>query len=621
MENYERNMECIKQIRASLYQQIEGYKGEIDNHENLIAISQSSRDGNKFLTIIRDCVEYRMNSNYRPLEEANRWSKQYDLINVNVILQVFGFGNGYCIRELKSKLRDGDRIIVVEPSYELFLHVLHEYDIVDILEDVRVSLTVTELNVSMLGVLLSQYVHWMNLQSQIICIHPQYDKCFGNECKEYLAKIEDSNYRTLVNRNTEAYFGRDLVNNTIYNYRFIPNSNYLMELVGKINKDIPAIIVAAGPSLDLNIEELKRAKGRAVIIATDTALRYLYKHGIQADFAVTMDPQKPPSYFDNIEFEDLPLFCGSEANKNALCKHRGRKIWFGCHSFISTLYQRFGKKISTYNPGGSVATAAFSIGKTLGFETIILIGQDLAYKGDITHAEGDICRVQNEESGICYLEGIDGKPVKSRHDWKIYLKWFESSILETKGMGRVIDATEGGAKIHGTEIMTLKDAIDLYCKEPIDVAEIMQQLPVTFDRQGLKLIYDYLEQAHQEVKSFPSKAEEVVTLCKKGLNELKKANRPSKLAQIGKEIVERNKDIAEKPVFTLIDNIIKHDALKEIQEICVINKDEREGFIETYESTQSIFISVGKASEEIEPLLKEAVEEFNKYVRSESDAK
>jgi hypothetical protein len=619
MDNFDKNVDCMKQVRPKLYQQLQEHK--VEGVIELLVASEPSRDGNKFMTITRDGVEYRMNSNYRPLEEATRWSKQYELVNVNVILHIFGLGNGYCIRELINKLRKGDHIIIVEPSYQSFLHVLHEYDITDILEDVRVSLTVTELNVSMMGVLLSQHVHWMNLQSQIICVHPQYDKVFNEECKEYLAKLEENNYRTLVNRNTEAFFGRDLVNNTIFNYKYIPNSNYLLELVGKIRTDIPAIIVAAGPSLDLNIEELKRAKGKAVIVATDTALRYLHKHGIEADFAVTMDPQKPPTYFDNTNFEQMPLFCGSEANRDAICKHKGRKIWFGCHSFFNTLYQGFGKKISLYNPGGSVATAAFSICKTLGFETIILIGQDLAYKGEVTHAEGDVCRVQNEEEGICYVEGIDGKPIKSRHDWYIYLKWFESSILETKGMGKVIDATEGGAMIHGTEIMTLREAIDLYCKEQIDVKRIMEEIPVTFNVQELQRVYEYLENAYQEVKKFPKMANEIVTLCNKGLSELKKSNQPPKLAQIGKQIVERNILIAERPVYSLVDNIVKHDALKEVQEMCVINEDEKEGFTQTYVSTKKIFTSVGAASKEIEPLLKEAVEEFKNTLRGEMDVR
>ena len=607
-------MECIKQLRPKLYHKMQEYQDESQEQE-IELVSQRSKDGNQFLTLTRDGVEYRMNSNYRPLEEASRWGKQYELINVNVILHVFGLGNGYCVRELKHKLRNGDHIIVVEPSYQLFLHVLHEYDISDLLNDRRISLTITELDVSMLGVLLSQYVHWINLQSQIICVHPQYDKAFSSECKAYLAKLNENNYRTLVNRNTEAFFGRDMVHNTIYNYRYIPNSNTLLELVGKIRKDVPAIIVAAGPSLDQNIEELKRAKNKAVIIACDTALRYLYKHQIVADFAVTMDPQKPPSYFDHTNFEHMPLFCGSDANREALCKHEGRKIWFGCHSFFTNLYHGFDKRISIYNPGGSVATAAFSICKTLGFETIILIGQDLAYKGEITHAQGDICKVQGEEEGICYVEGIDGKPIKSRHDWQIYLKWFESSILETKGEGRVIDATEGGAKIQGTEIMTLKEAIDLHCKDTIDINSIMEQLPVTFTKQQLQLVFLYLTKAYEDVKEFPKAVDEIVALCNRGLQEFKKKRRPERLAQIGKEIIVQNERVAKLPVYNLVDNIVKRDALKEVEDMCVINEDEKQGFLDTYESTKKIFQAVGNASKEIEPILLEACEEFKKYVK------
>lgn len=620
MNNYDKNMESIKQVRPQLYQQIQDYKKSADDIHKLAFVSQSSRDGNQYLTIVKDDVEYRMNSNYRPLEEANRWSQQCDLLNINVVIQMFGLGNGYCVRELVKKLRKNDHIIVVEPSYELFLHVINEYDISDILEDVRVSLTITELSQSMFGVLLSQYIHWMNIKSQVICIHPQYDKCFHLEHKEYLEKLKENNYRTLVNRNTEAYFGRDLVNNTIHNFKYIPNSNYILELKGKIPTNVPAIIVAAGPSLDLNIEELKQAKGKAIIFATDTALRYLYKHGIVADFAVTMDPRKPPSYFDDTAFEQLPLFCGSDANRLALCKHQERKIWFGCHDFFNILYRSFGKRISILNPGGSVATAAFSLCKTLGFENIILIGQDLAYKGEVTHAEGDICSVQDEEDGICYVEGIDGNPIKSRHDWYIYLKWFENAISETKSTGNVIDATEGGAKIHGTEIMTLKEAIQKFCIQPVDVKAIMEQIPNTFQKDDLRKALDYLEDAYNDVLTLPRKAEEIVTLCNKGLNEIKKTQRSGKIAQIGKQIVDRNKEITQKPVYTLVDNIIKHDVLNELQEIAVVHKDAGEGFKKTYESTKTIYKSVSNAARELEPLLKEAFEAFKLQVRGDHDA-
>lgn len=49
----------------------------------------------------------------------------------------------------------------------------------------------------------------------------------------------------------------------------------------------------------------------------------------------------------------------------------------------------------------------------------------------------------------------------------LYRKWFESQIVRYPRLD-VIDATEGGAKIEGSEIMTLKEAIERECKTDID---------------------------------------------------------------------------------------------------------------------------------------------------------
>ncbi|WP_373845633.1 6-hydroxymethylpterin diphosphokinase MptE-like protein, partial [Clostridium sp.] len=59
-----------------------------------------------------------------------------------------------------------------------------------------------------------------------------------------------------------------------------------IECVKDKYKDIPAIIVSAGPSLDKNISELKRAEGKALIIATDAVLTTLKNHGIVPDAVV-----------------------------------------------------------------------------------------------------------------------------------------------------------------------------------------------------------------------------------------------------------------------------------------------------------------------------------------------
>lgn len=619
MNYYEMNIECIKQVRSLLYSYIKDYESLEEKESTITMITEPSRDDNLYTRIIKDNQEYRLNSNYRPLEEAKRWGKQFELDGINIVVQMFGLGNGYFLRELCDKLKKGDHIIVVEPSYQLFRHVLANYDMRDILSDIRISIVIPILSKSMFEVLLSQYVHWMNFKSQLRCIHPQYDKCFTEEYKEYRIRLDENDFRTLVNRNTEAYFGIDIVKNAIDNYRYLPESNYLLELKGKFPKDVPVIIVSAGPSLDLNIEELKQAKGKAIILATDTALRYLHKHGIVADFAVTVDPKKPPNYFDHTEFEFMPMFCGLNSNRDVLCKHKGRKIWFGNNDFIEGLYQSLGHQISGLGIGGSVATAAFSICKSFEFKTIILIGQDLAYKGNVTHAEGDICNIQSEEDGICYVEGIDGTQVKSRHDWFIYLKWFENSIDDTMNIGRVIDATEGGALIHGTEIMTLKEAIKQYCTRDIDVTAILSQIPHTFGPPELEVARQYLKKAYEDSKELPEQAENIIHKCEEVIRLRDKPNYSKKIELIGNEIMNANQAVASRCIYPLLDNYIIHDTFTEIEKMCSVGKEE-EDFIRTYETTKLVFQAIRSASREIEPLLKDALDNFN-YTRSERDVK
>lgn len=61
------------------------------------------------------------------------------------------------------------------------------------------------------------------------------------------------------------------------------------QLDGTIPNTIPAIVVSAGPSLNNNIMELKKAVGKAFIIAVDTAVKPLVKAGIIPDMFAMLD--------------------------------------------------------------------------------------------------------------------------------------------------------------------------------------------------------------------------------------------------------------------------------------------------------------------------------------------
>ncbi|MBC7368204.1 MAG: DUF115 domain-containing protein [Undibacterium sp.] len=57
---------------------------------------------------------------------------------------------------------------------------------------------------------------------------------------------------------------------------------------------LPAFICGAGPSLDVSLPALAAAADRAVIFSADSALRALARHGVAADFAVSIDAAKVP---------------------------------------------------------------------------------------------------------------------------------------------------------------------------------------------------------------------------------------------------------------------------------------------------------------------------------------
>ena len=84
----EENMKALE-ARALLYDVI---KEKIDNKEFDCSYIEEidSRDGHKSLCINKDGKNIRLNSLYRPIQEADKWVEQFDFNNINVSVVMFG---------------------------------------------------------------------------------------------------------------------------------------------------------------------------------------------------------------------------------------------------------------------------------------------------------------------------------------------------------------------------------------------------------------------------------------------------------------------------------------------------------------------------------------------------
>ncbi len=334
---------------------------------------------------------------------------------------------------------------------------------------------------------LSELINQHNKELVQVTALPNFDRIYENS---YLKLKDRVNYYIKLEKFTKSAELRDasdIGNNILQNMEIILKQSSVAALVNKFrNEDlseIPAIIVSAGPSLDKNITILKQAEGKAFIIAVDSALRALLDKGIKIDIAISVDPGKHKHPFEHERAGEIPFVFKVNSPGFAVAENKN-KIFFedgyGFRYFSEILRAEAGAELGETKTGGSVANNAFSLVADMGFKTIILVGQDLAYTEGKDHVAGFVNKNELLRNGgqPMLTEAVGGGLVETDMQMSFYREWFEQRIAEFEDI-RVIDATEGGALIKGSKIMDLSTAISENCVREFEFDKIISDiLPV-----------------------------------------------------------------------------------------------------------------------------------------------
>lgn len=418
------------------------------------------------------------------------------------VVCLFGYGDGRYYEALCAKAAPNSTFIVYEPETD----------------------TVVELREQ-----LQQNIDYYRLDDMQVLATPGYDTVFRTEYAEFVHAINENRERILVNKNTLKRFKDSASRNVIANLHILRHCNLVDELSHILPKSVPVIIVSAGPSLDKNIELLKKAKGHSLIFAVDTAMKYLMEHNIMPDLGITVEPIKPMANYADDRCFDVPHIFDCESNPEIVSRERGRIFIYNCRDYVKRILEAAGVEVAAdVASGGSVATAAFAICYQLQMQTIIMIGQDLAYQGTATHAGGVESAGINGDIGYETVDGIDGGQVRTRSDWKGYLRWFENGIKvinEQKLDMTVVDATEGGALIHGSHVMSLETAIDRYCSGvSYDFAEALTRLPYIVEGRDLETVNALVGKSFEELAEVKTTAMNAVQMCDEALAKNRQAD-------------------------------------------------------------------------------------------------
>lgn len=441
---YKTNIEAMKKVNNFLYKEL--IKVEFNSFDKKRYKIEGTTCG-----LVTACVEregqscYLHTNGYINKESfllVHSW--YHDEIDEYV---VYGMGLGYHIKEL-CDFDDTIKIKVIESD-------LNSLNIALSCNNFEENLLSEQLEIIfdpdwiMLGEELRQFESYT--RKRFIVYEPAIHLIGNKEKKE---AIEDFfiGYQSVKNQvqNLKRNFWRN-----VKKYDF--NIDNLKNLW--IGKNI--FLIAAGPSLDKNILELKRKPSNSIFIAVGTVCKKLLKLGIRPDFIIITDAlESTYAQIEGLEEEDIPLLVLSTVYYKIVDTYKGKKYLICQKGFKEAEDLAKEKEWMTVQTGGSVSTTAIDIAIQFSCKRMIVVGLDLAYTDYASHATETINWIISDERGKRIVEGMDGKQVYTIKNLDIYRKWIERRIAEEKEI-EFIDATEGGAKIAGMKIMALKDVMNL----------------------------------------------------------------------------------------------------------------------------------------------------------------
>ena len=195
-------------------------------------------------------------------------------------------------------------------------------------------------------------------------------------------------------------------------------------------RQIPAIIIGAGPTLQKNGHLLADFQDKALLFAGGSALNGI---PVEPHFAASIDKAAPYQQFKQIPFWETPFCFQSRVSAQNFSLIHGEALWFpeSHHTFLNWL----DGAEEGFDGGWTVSNFLTRIALLMGCNPIIFVGMDLCYQGEAKYAH-----LPNTVQPS--LMDVEAK-VFTQPDWLMARKWTEQVALAYPDR-QFIDAREGG---------------------------------------------------------------------------------------------------------------------------------------------------------------------------------
>ncbi len=368
-----------------------------------------------------------------------------------------GMGLGFGLLKLKQLVDDLPHVIVFEPSPAMLHAVMQHVDLTELLAMQELELFVGQ-EIDIGGILQQRIFNLASGKVHITSI-PGYSRLLGDPYTCFANKVIDWVHTTRKIWQTMKGSGKRVLTNTIENLPAIFSGLALGQVKG-VAQGLPAICIAAGPSLDDAYASLKQAGNNALLIACDSAVQGLLDHGIRPQVVVTTDMnavnyEKVRPVVDQLR-DTLLVFAAGANPDNVRGFPSSMRIVVSAENAVLDHWVEPFSGIDCRIPAmTSVTHAALFSAMAMGAEPIALVGIDLAYADGKSHADASVFEYTPNPDHEITVKGHDGKTLVTTPQMIADKAQIESVLARIPN--RVFNTSTAGALIQGTQSIRLAD--------------------------------------------------------------------------------------------------------------------------------------------------------------------
>ncbi|DAB02789.1 TPA: hypothetical protein CPT96_02040 [Candidatus Gastranaerophilales bacterium HUM_10] len=447
----------------------------------------------------------RLHNPANPLGEAQEIFARAENTPVTIHL-IYGLGLGYLFQVASAN--SIGTVILYEPD----LNILKiAFTLVDFSKDIEKNNVFIADNIDLLG----EYIHKKsNTKNTPLMLTTRAYRELNNETFD---EMVENIQRMIGSFNLDLKYTQE---------KFYPLTRSIIRNIPQLLNEIPltaikdvfkgktAVVVSAGPTLDRNIETLKKYRDNIILIVVGTAMKTLAKHNITPDFLCIIEAYDSSKQIAGLDLSEVNFITEPYSNPN-LRNFKFKQIYshISQNMPVNSIWSSLtAQNINEYLSKGTVSYTALNTARILGCSKIVMVGQDLAYiegqcyskdsaykdlecrynkdnnRWEITaknfeefanslsnspdeekRKKAAENRLRNLNNSLYYVKGIKGDKIPTESVYAAFIKPL-TEFAEMFNDREYINTSMEGAQIDGYKNMPLEEA--LKDTQPIETREI-----------------------------------------------------------------------------------------------------------------------------------------------------